>query len=791
MTNMIKKLTATLLLSGVVATAQAAMVSDGVTDSTLASAFTVGHITVHDLQRIQQATLESYLPIKVGDKIDGDISSEVIDDLYKSGFFSNVTLTRQGDTLDINVVERPIVGNILLRGNQSIERKDLMKALNDAGIANGAEYNPFFVDEIRGVLLDQYLMQGKYSARVHTEVEHMANNRVVLNINIAEGKELKVKKITILGNHAFTEKMLVKQFKLTPPGLTTMFSKDDVYASKKLADDLQRLHFFYLDHGYLKYQQISKQAGLTPNRRQVYITVHIHEGAQYRLSGYKFSGKTILTQTELYKMSTLKTGELFSRKNLVDLQKKIITALNEKGYANATINVTPKIDDKTHRVFLTLEIIPSQRIYIRHITFSGNYQTNDRVLRRHVVQQEGALSSAQKIHAESVHNLHMLPYVRQIEVNATPVAGHPNEEDINYKVTEMPAAAFTIQGGFSSSNGPTYGASLNQKNFLGTGNTLGLSFNRDRVQTGYNIDYFNPYFTASGIGQDLNLFYQTYDTSYLDTAEYSTDNAGFMLQYTFRASPRSRYHLGFGYTNTRLGIGSNPSTQLQDFVAKHGKRFYQPLITAGWTYSTLDRYLFPTKGWHENLNFSVTVPVAEDSLRYYKTSYMATYYHPLYHRSWVLHLRGAMGYSNGYGSYAGENPFFQNFFAGGMDGLGAVHGFEAGSLGPVDSQGNALGGNVLLTGSAGIVFPNPLGKNVRTTWFVDGGNVFSTSGDGSQPHDLGIRGFAFDEIRYSTGVQLDWYTPFGATLELAIAEVLSDKEGDATKFVDFTIGAGL
>lgn len=770
---MIKKVALASLLAITLSTAVAAD-----------NGFKVQHIQVKGLRRIPLKTVYSYLPIKLGDELTAQKSTEVIQDLYKSGFFSNIDLTRQGNTLNIDVVERPVISDLNIHGNKAIKTKDLLKALKGAGISTGLEYNPSTVDEIKNVLLQQYFSQSKYSVKVATKIEELSSGQVSVNIDISEGRDAKVAKVTVIGNAAFKEAELLKQFKLSPPNLFSFFTHNDLYSSQKLQADLDSLRSFYLDHGYLQYQLNNSQVSITPSRDQMYVTTDITEGPQYHVSGYEFTGSTILSQAVLDSFVPFKAGDIFSRQQIINTEKSVTDALGQKGYARANVQVKPTVDQQSHQVALNFNVVPGQRIYVRHITFSGNYQTNDNVLRRAVEQYEGALVSTKQIQG-SKQDLLQLPFIASADVSTSAIPNRPNEEDVNYKVTERPAASFNAGIGFSDTDGILFQTSLNQKSFLGTGNSLNLQFSRSKSTTSYNIDYYNPFYSVWGVGREISLSYSRYKAGEVNITNYAMNTLGASLNYDLPISHHLSYQLGAGYNNKTLIKGSAPPQFMRHFTNKYGTHYYDLQFNTGLTYSNYDRIIMPTSGSQQSLSATATAPIGADSLRYYQTGYNLNYYLPLYKRKWIANAVADLGYGNGYGKYSSNYPFFQNYFAGGM---GSVRGYEGNTLGPKDESGDPIGGNVLIDTSLGLIFPNPISHNVRTSLFVDGGNVFDSNGSG---HRLGLDGVEFNKIRYSTGVEVDWLSPMGVTLQFALAKALNPGKHSKTQFFGFNITAGV
>lgn len=732
--------------------------------------FIIRRIQINGLQGISRTTVLSYVPVKVGDRMTATKSQQIISNLFKTGFFDNISLDRSNNTLIINVVQRAIIGQIKITGNKLIPTKKLNQALQKIGFTEGTIFNKAILAKIKTSLVREYFAVGKYNARIKVRTLREKRNRVAIHIDISEGKTAKIHAIKIIGNKTFSSRTLSHQFKLATPGLFSFFTHDDVYTAEKLSAALESIRSYYLDRGYIKFRILSSQVSLTPDRKQIYITIHIAEGGQYHISGFTITGKTIIPKAKIAKLITIKNGDIFSRQKLLAIYKKIARVLGTKGYANADINAIPTINDQSKTVFLKFIIKPGSRIYVRHITFSGNYRTNDYVFRRELLQREGALLSTQNV-LDSKTNLLNLPFIQNVTVTTKPVPHKPNQVDMNYHVTETSAA--TLQGGISYSQIEKFGvnASITQKNFLGTGNWLGLNLFYSHPEISLNFVYYNPYYTTSHIGRTINIYASRFDASNANITDYATDSYGFAISYDFPISAHQTFSAGYGLEHDLVNLSSSPSNELKRFKDKHGRSFYQGQLNAGWKYQQFDRYLFPTQGASTAINGSSSVPFSHHSLEYYKLGIDSVAYHPIY-KDFIGQLRGEVNYGNGYGRYK-TLPFFKNYYAGG---IGSVRGYEGNSLGPKDSNGDSIGGKFELSGTAGLIFPTPLPPSVRTIWFVDGGNVYKK---------ISVR-----HLRFSTGLEIDWQSPVGL-LSFDFAKALNARKGDDTNFFQFTVGTSI
>lgn len=739
--------------------------------------FIVKKIEVEGLQFINLGTVLTYIPVKVGDRLDSSMTAKVIESLYKSGFFDNVSLFRDGNTLVIKVVERPVISSVKISGNKEIETKQLKEALKQAGILEGQVLDSSTLAGLKQALLEQYYNTGHYNARIDPQVVPDGKGKVALNINIFEGPTAKIKDIRIVGNNHFPTKKLLKEFSLKTTNWLSWFKHDDQYSREKLDADLERLRSFYMDNGYLQFKINSSQVSMTSDKESIYIVIYVTEGAVYSVGGTSLSGNLLGKDTEINNLIDIHPNETFSRRKVINIVQKITKYVGDMGYAFSDVNPQTKVDDVKHQVFINFVVIPGQRVYVRRINFSGNNKTSENVLRREIRQIEGGLFSGSKIE-ESKRRLLNLGYIKNVDSQLKPVANKNDQTDLQFRVEEDNSAKASLNAGYSDVDGFLYGASLSDSNFMGTGKNVGIQFNNSQDSQIYSFNYYDPYFTKNNVSLNLSLYAQYTDTSNVtDTSSYSTDVTGGTIMHGFPISDYSRLRFGYGYDDTRVETFDDSPKQVRDFIAANGNVFDLTKLYGGWQYSTLDRAIFPTVGLVQSVNLEGGVPVFASSLEYYKASYGATYYHPVTDY-FVFSAHGFLGYGGGYGKI-NKLPFFENYFAGG---LGSVRGYETSTLGPKDSNGNAIGGNVSLYGNLGLSLPTFFSNSVRTTVFLDVGNVYD-SGSGSN-YKVNLA-----ELRYSVGVQLEWNSVL--PLVLSLAEPLNRKPGDREEVFQFSIGTSI
>lgn len=743
----------------------------------LANSFVVRDIKVKGLERISAGTVLNYLPVQTGEELEAGDTAEVIKALYETGFFQSVSLERQGNTLIVQLVERPTINAISVTGNKEIPTDKMKELLKEMGLVKGHVFQRASLERLEKELKQAYTARGNYTASVQTKVDTLKQNMVAIKVTIAEGRTAKIREIKFIGNQSISSHQLSGEMSLASSNLLSFFTKKDLYSKSALDASLEAIRSYYLDRGYLKFEITSSDVKLSDDKKEVYITIHLKEGAQYKFSGFAIRGRTIIPEEKIKQLILVKEGETFSRKKVTESISAIGLALGDEGYGFPMVNAEPRIDEPHKTVFLTFVVDPGRHVYVRHINFHGNTKTADYVLRNVIRQDEGALLSLHNI-KESERQLRVLGYLKNVNITITPVSDANNQVDLDVQVEEAPSAEASAALGYGT-NGPQFNASVNQRNFMGTGRSVGLSFNASYWGQDYSFHYYNPFYTRTGIGRGINFYFQKMDPEHLDVASYSSDKIGGDVNYNLMLSEQSSLQFGYGFQNLYVkSVGA--VQQIQNFVNLYGRNFNQARLTGGWNRNSYDQMPYPNKGLNQQAAFLAALPVTSDSLSYYKASYSTHLYQPVTH-GFILSLLGNVGYGNGF-NHQGL-PFFENYYAGGIASPGQVRGYQSYSLGPQDNSGNAMGANFLVNGSAGLIMPYPLSReSFRTTAFVDAGNVFAKG------TPLALRGTDNGPVRYSSGVGLEWRSPFGP-LAFSVAVPLNKQPSDESQLFQFSMSS--
>jgi len=743
--------------------------------------FVVRDIRVEGIQRVEPGTIFSYLPVRVGEQMTQEQADEAVRRLFETGFFSNVSVDRDGDVLVVQVDERPAIGEIAFVGMKEFEPEQIRKALRELGIAEARIFNAALVRQAEQELKRQYLAKGKYAAQVRTEVVPLPRNRVALRFQVEEGEVAKIREIRIVGAQAFKEKELLGQFQLTTPGWLTWYTRSDQYSREKLSQDLENLRAFYMNQGYLDFRIESANVAISPDKRDIFITVAIDEGKPYRVKAVGLSGDFPVPREQIEPLVKIKPGSLYSRKELDQSIQAIVDRLGEEGYAFANVTPVPTIDRNEQTVAFTLMVDPGRRLYVRRIDIGGNSKTRDEVIRREIRQLEGEWYNVAKLQ-KSKQRIERLGYFDEVRIDTEPVTETSDQLDVKVSVKERPTGNLMLGAGFSSAEKLVLSGSISQENFLGTGKSLALAVDTSKVNRTFSLSFTDPYYTVDGVSLGYDLYHRTYDPANsrsLYIANYKTKSLGAGIRVGWPISEDDRIHYGLSIDRTTIETFDTTPKRYKDFCAQKVYDCSGGILTlaatAGWSRDTRDSRLLPTKGIYQRLTGELDVPPGD--VRMGRVIAQHQQWFPITDRT-ALMVNGELGYAKAYGDK--EVPFYRNFYAGGIT---SVRGFGTSSLGHKDEQGDAYGGTRRLLLSAEYFFPMPgSGKDASFRWsvFVDSGYVWGA--------DEKMR---LADLRVSSGVGLTWVSPIGPLRFAVGIPVRKDLNGvkDKTEKFQFQLGA--
>ncbi len=783
------------------------------------SSFTVSDIRVDGLQRIGAGTVFTYLPIERGDSVDRTRIAQAIRALYKTGFFEDVRIGRQGDILVVSVTERPAINKLTVTGNKDIKSEELMKGLGNIGLSEGETFDRLSLDRVTQELTRQYNDRGKYNVRITPTVTKLDRNRVDVAIAIKEGKAAKIRHINLIGNEKFEQKDLTDSWESAESNWLSWYRRDDQYSREKLSGDLEKLNNYYLDRGYVDFSIDNTQVAISPDKRDMFLTMGLTEGEVYKVSSVEVTGDTVLPKESIERMVMVKEGQTFSRA-LLELTSNAITAtLGNIGYAFAQVNPIPDIDRDKRTVAIKLQVVPGPRVMVRRLVFKGNTRTSDEVMRREMRQFEGSWYSQLAIDRSKVR-LQRLGYFESgsVDVETQPVPGTSDQVDVVFNVKETTSGSFVFGLGYSQLSGITTSVQLSQNNFLGSGNRVSVEASRNVYLQRYSFSFLNPYFTDNGLSLGYNVWWREFDNSEFNTAQYSSTSAAGQMVLGIPITESDTVTAMFGLDRNEIFTfrGATPDS-IVDYIDALGTRTFHSWRTElAWARDTRNDYLQPTRGTLQRVSLEATLPGS--TVQFYKLNYEFSKYWPI-SRALVLNTRVDLGYGDSYGADtervfcqtnpgqplpAGDGmvaaaaaagcapgstydktlvatglPFFENFYAGGAR---SVRGFRDNTLGPREAAPGStflqpLGGAVKTVGSLEMFFPTLFDSPAaRISAFVDFGNVFKD-----------VDAVEASELRASTGIALMWRAPVGP-ISISYAFPLRKGDDDEVERLQFTFG---
>ena len=800
-----------------------------ISTSVAAQEFVVEEIRVDGLQRISEGTVFSFLPVEVGEVLTPSLSRSSIRDLYRSGFFDEISLAREGNILIIVVAERPAISGVILEGNQKLDSEMLLPALADIGIAEGEVFDQLALDQIQQELVRQYFSQGHYAVEVDAQVRELDRNRVNVSIVIEENDPAKIRHLNIVGNTVFDEDELRDDFESdTSNGLFFWRGRTN-YTREKLSGDLERLRAYYLDRGYVDFAIESTQVSISPNKQNIYITANVREGEVYTVDDVQVTGELILDETTIRQLITINPEDTFSRRQIEDSVERITGILANFGYAFANVNPVPRVDRNTNTVALNFFVDPGQRVFVRRVEFQGNLSSKDEVLRREMRQFEGAWFSQAAIDRSRLR-LQRIGYFENVNIETPAVEGTEDQIDVIVSVEERSSGNFQVGLGYSQLQGLILSASIQQENFLGSGRTIGFGVSRSDIQRSVNISYNNPFWTDDGISRGFFINYSEFDQTNANLSEFSTSQGAAGVNFGFPISENSFVRLGGSIQRLDINIGNlvnirenpdDPESPIigigleatrplgitldndgDGFLSRDEREIDSVILDSSWARDTRNHFLTPTRGSLNRLSIELATPGS--TREYYKLSYRGRKYWPLFNDRWAFSLRGDLSYGDSYDGddnlgppfegpievigTSGNNclpdevvvtdgglPFWEHFVGGGVS---DIRGFEDNSIGPKDQLCRAVGGDFKAVAGVEVAFPIPFAEvsGTRLAWFLDVGGVFQD-----------VSSFDQEFLRASTGISLTWQAPVGPLI-INLAVPLREREFDQTETLQFSFG---
>ena len=762
--------------------------------------FVVRDMRVEGLKRISEGTVFNYLPVSLGDRLDGQRVAEAIRAVFGTGLFSSVEMRRDGDVLVIAVQERPSIRNLTITGNKDIKTEDLMDSLRGVGLMRGGTFDRPVLEDLQQFLTDQYYSRGKYSVAVDTTVtEDEAENTVDISVRIKEGERARIRQVAVVGNEVFSDEEILDEFESRTRNWLSWYRQDDRYSRETLVGDLEKLQSFYMDRGYANFEVRSTQVQISPDRQSIFITINVDEGEPYRISDIRLAGNMVVPEEQLRRLVLSKPGDTFSRRQLTQTAELITFRLGEEGFAFARVDPVPTVSEDNNEVSVTFYIDPGKRAYVRRINFAGTTAINDEVLRREMRQLEGGYLSNRALE-RSEQRLQRLPFIEEVSKETNPVVGSDDLVDIEFKVKEGLPGSFGGGVGYSGLQGVILNANFVHTNFLGTGNRIEADVNTGKYSTIYSFLHTDPYVTPDGVARTVSASYRDITQFVSGASEFGTKTGQLGLEYSYPISEFTRLRFGAQLLDTSLITNTSSPFQSVRWVQLNGDStvsdvpggsifgtdFQAYELLLGWSFDSRNRVFFADRGSRHRVSLNYTVPGSD--VEYYTLRYDLLKYFPFFGPTF-LEWTGEVMFGDGFGDTT-ELPPYKRFFGGGP---GSVRGFREGYMGPRDTNNRPFGGNLRLSSQLEMIIPVPgeLGSTTRFSLFLDAGNIFSTDTtpffdpQTGEPNSFDL---AASDVKYSVGASFQWLAPLGL-FKFSYGFPLNDESFDDTERFQFTIGS--
>jgi outer membrane protein insertion porin family len=703
-----------------------------------AANFAFNGIQINGNQRIEAATIESYLDITPGEFVSQKALNESLKKLYATGFFADVRLQPRGDVLQVNVVENPSINQLAFEGNDAISNEDLEREVT---LRPRAIYTrPAVQTDVRR-LLDIYRRSGYYSVHVVPKIIQQAQNRVDLVFEIEEGIKAPIRNITFLGQKAYSSSTLEGVIRSEESRFYKFLSDNDKYDPDRLEYDKELLRRFYRSEGYADFKVKSAFAELSPSRDAFYLTFTVDEGARYRFGEVETESALADGGASLQESILTKSGDLFNANDIETSIDEMIETLGDRGFAFVEIDPVLDRNEETKTIDLTYSISQGPRVYVERININGNISTLESVVRREFRLVENDAYSSSKLR-RSEQRLKNLGYFKDVQVN-TSRGSAPDKVVIDVNVEEQSTGEISLGAGFSSVDGPLADVGITERNLLGRGQNLRLRVLAAAERQQFDIGFTEPYMFGRELTGGVDLYQTRQDFS--EESSFDRESTGGRLRTGYKLSEKISHQLYYSYEQTQItDVDSNASRFIRDQEGENTTS----LIGHNIAYDDRDNRFAPTSGvLLRGIQEFAGLGGDDEFVRH---EFQSEYYYTLWPEV-VLGLAAAGGHVQ---PLSDDVRINQRFFVGGR----VLRGFDNSGIGPRDSTtGDALGGNLYYIGSVETRFPLGLPDDLGITGalFTDVGSLWDV--DDSGPEVVGNNHI----MRASVGFGIAWASPFG------------------------------
>jgi outer membrane protein insertion porin family len=738
------------------------------------------------LNVISSSTLMAILPVKIGDQFNQDTSDEIIQTLFNTGYFSDISVSSNDDNLTITLVENPYIKyfnvstkttsgwlNWFSNEQEFLSISKLEELVESNELSAGNIFTKLKLTDFISSLKAEYIASGYYNVQIEPKIDLDSQNRIGIDLNINQGKRATISSMTISGAAKFSEKELLDLFTIGEADfmLINLFTNKDHFTNIALNHGLELMTNHYFNSGYLDFKVIDVISTLDDIKEKLNIDIQISEGIQYKLGKISFEGELgNQTAESLNELLSIKSGDIFNRQSIVNDIQIITDVYSDQGYAFANIN--PITQDFLDAVNVKINISLNKKVYVNRITISGNTRTQDEVIRREIGISEGGLYS-RTVLRNSILNLRRLGYFSDVQMSASEVEGIPDKIDLNFVVEETKTGAISFSVSHSNSYGISVGAGIQEKNIFGSGNTLNTQLKLSESFNKLSFYFENPYFNDENHSISYGAFISEINDNDVMSDSYEISTKGLSLGYGFPLTENTRINGKLEYAKNDITCGSGFSASGYEPNQCATSSNDEVVLSLNWSESTLNDYMYPTEGNSNAIGIKFATPLGD--YRYFNIDSNHISYKPL-GNDLTMKLTADLGLAKGYSG--NDLPFFKRYFGGGS---GSVRGFGNKTLGPLYPNGKSKGGELSILGSVNIISPAYFfddSDNMRMSAFIDTGNIFEKTSN----IELG-------DLRMSAGIGFAYLSPIGA-IGMYLSTPILKKSGDIIENFGFSLGTG-
>jgi outer membrane protein insertion porin family len=727
-------------------------------------------IHVQGNQRIEEGTILSYMSVAVGDPFDPDRLDRSLKTLYATGLFQDVQLHRAGDTLNVTVVENPIVNRIAFEGNHALTDDNLRTLVQ---LRPRAVYTPELAQADRQRILDALAKKARFAATVEPKMIRLDQNRVDVVFEINEGESTLISRIAVVGNHAFSEDRLKEVVNSRQEAWWRLLSTSDSYDPERVKYDAELLRRFYLKNGYADFKVTNSTAELSPDHKSFFITFVVDEGERYRVGKVSVDSKIAkVSGDELLPLANIDPGSWYDGDAVERASTALTDAVQNRGYAFVEVNPRVARNPEQHTVDLVFDVGEGPRVYIERLDITGNTRTKDKVIRREFQVAEGDAFNAAALR-RTRQRLQDLGYFNNVTINSTPGSA-PDRAIITTNVDEKATGELTLGGGYSTDIGALANIGLRERNLIGTGVDASIGAVIAQKETQLNLSVTDPYFLDRNLSAGFDL-YQIINNNQT-ISEYDEKRTGF----TLRAGYAFNEHLSqaWSYSLVSRDVYNVASTASIYVLDEAGTSLLSQLgTTVALDYR--DSRQDPHSGFL--LRGGVDYAGLGGTVDYVRTKLDGGFYIPLDYftgnSDWSVAETGSVGYLIDLGR---PEKIIDRFFLGGDN----LRGFAVGGAGPHDATtGDSLGGRLLWTESSELRFPLPISPDLGLT-----GRAFVDVGALSEAREFQGNPITDSSApRVGAGMGVSWNTPFGL-INIDLAQAVVKQPHDQTQVFRFGFG---